>query len=102
MSLVRDSKAKANKTAAAVQQPKADGWGNLSLVDAAGKTHRFSKGVALFNEEQLHRSMMNKLRAIQAEAAAAGQEVPQSIVFNVQLTVSLAKSEEELEKDIPL
>lgn len=102
MSLVRDSKTNKKTQTAAQQQPKADGWANLSLVDANQKVHRFSKGVALFNEEQLHRSMMNKLRAIQAQAAADGQEIPQSITFNVTMTVSLAKSEEELEKDIPL
>lgn len=101
MSLVKSSKTTPAK-ATTTEQPKADGWANLSITDTAGNNHRFPKGVALFNTEQIHRSMLNKLRAAQEAAAAAGEEVPTSMTFTLNATVTLAKPEEELSKDIPL
>jgi len=101
MSLVKAPKT-ASKTTPATTQPKADGWCNLSITDAVGNDHRFKKGVALFDEEQIHRSMLNKLRAAQEAAAAAGEEIPTTMTFVLNATVSLAKPEEETSKDIPL
>lgn len=102
MTLVKAPKSAAKTTTSATTQPKADGWANLSITDAVGNDHRFKKGVALFNEEQIHRSMLNKLRAAQQAAADAGEEVPTTMTFTLTATVSLAKPEEELSKDIPL
>lgn len=101
MSLVKAPKTTSNKTTT-TDQPKADGWANLSITDTAGNNHRFPKGVALFDSEQIHRSMLNKLRAAQQAAADAGEEVPTSMTFVLNATVTLAKPEEELSKDIPL
>jgi hypothetical protein len=92
----------AKSSAATTNQPKADGWANLSITDANQNNHRFPKGVALFDEEQIHRSMLNKLRAAQKAAAEAGQDIPTTMSFTLTATVSLAKPEEELSKDIPL
>lgn len=93
-----------NKTTAAkpksTELPKANGWLNLSIVDTTGKLHNLPKGVALFDETTIHRSMLNKLRAMQRAAEEAGEEIPQTLQFNFSGTVSLARAEDA--GDIPL
>lgn len=94
-----------NKTTAAKTKqsdalPKANGWLNLSMTDKTGKSHNLPKGVALFDETIIHRSMMNKLRALQRAAEEAGEPIPQTIQFEFTGTVSLARAEETGDIDL--
>lgn len=74
----------------------ADGWCNVSLIDTAGKPHRVGKsGIALFNDDRVSKSLMNRLRAIQAEAIANGKEPPTTITVNLVATISLATKEDD-------
>lgn len=82
------------------EMPKANGWLNLSIVDTTGKHHNLPKGVALFDETTIHRSMLNKLRKMQQDAEAVGEDIPQTLQFNFSGTVSLARAEDA--GDIPL
>lgn len=96
--------AKTKQTTAAktkpTEMPKANGWLNLSMTDKTGKSHNMPKGVALFDETVIHRSMLNKLRKMQQDAAAAGEAIPQTIQFNFTGTVSLARAEEAGDIDL--
>lgn len=82
------------------EMPKANGWLNLSMTDKTGKSHNLPKGVALFDETIIHRSMMNKLRALQKAAEEAGEPIPQTIQFEFTGTVSLARAEETGDIDL--
>lgn len=82
------------------EMPKANGWLNLSIVDRSGKLHNLPKGVALFDETTIHRSMLNKLRKMQQDAEAAGEEIPQTLQFNFSGTVSLARAEDAGDIDL--
>ena len=88
------------KTKSTDALPKANGWLNLSMTDKTGKSHNLPKGVALFDETIIHRSMMNKLRALQRAAEEAGEPIPQTIQFEFTGTVSLARAEEAGDIDL--
>lgn len=94
------SKTTAAKTKQSDALPKANGWLNLSIVDTTGKHHNLPKGVALFDETTIHRSMLNKLRAMQKAAEEAGEDIPQTLQFQFSGTVSLARADDAA--DIPL
>ena len=88
------------KTKSTDALPKANGWLNLSMTDKTSKSHNLPKGVALFDETIIHRSMMNKLRALQRAAEEAGEPIPQTIQFEFTGTVSLARAEETGDIDL--
>lgn len=41
----------------------ADAYLNLKLVDSEGNTHTFNKGLPLFADNRLHRSLINAVKA---------------------------------------
>lgn len=81
----------------------ADGWANVNLTDTSGKNHRVGKsGIALFNDDRVGRSLLNKLKAAQEAAKAAGKEVPTTITVNLTATISLAVKEDESDLEFNL
>ena len=79
----------------------ADGWCNVSVKDATDKLHRVGKsGIALFNDDRVGRSLLNKLKAAQAAAQTAGTDVPTSITVNLVATISLAAKEDDSDLDL--
>lgn len=96
--------AKKNTTAATKAEIKpADGWANVALIDAAGKSHRVGKsGIALFNDDRVGKSLMNRLKAIQAQAIADGKDVPTTITVNLVATISLATKEDDSDIEFTL
>lgn len=81
----------------------ADGWANVNLTDTSGKNHRVGKsGIALFNDDRVGRSLLNKLKAAQAEAAAAGKEIPTTITVTLTATISLAVKEDDSDLEFNL
>ncbi len=81
----------------------ADGWCNVSVKDATDKLHRVGKsGIALFNDDRVGRSLLNKLKELQAQAIANGQEPPTTITVNLVATISLATKEDDSDLDLVL
>lgn len=92
-----------NQTAPKSEIKPADGWCNVSVKDANDKLHRVGKsGIALFNDDRVGRSLLNKLKALQAEAVANNQEPPTTITVNLVATISLATKEDDSDLDLVL
>lgn len=70
---------------------KADGWLNITITDANGNDHRLRVGVPLNVDNQLDRSLIN--------AAKANPDIE---ITNIKANITVARSDEELSKDIPL
>jgi hypothetical protein len=94
---------KKNTTPTKTDIKPADGWCNVSVKDANDKLHRVGKsGIALFNDDRVGRSLLNKLKAAQAAAHAAGTEIPTSITVTLTATISLAVKEDDTDLDLVL
>jgi hypothetical protein len=95
---------KGSKTTGSKSEIKpADGWCNVSVKDANDKLHRVGKsGIALFNDDRVGRSLLNKLKAAQLAAQAGNTEIPTSITVTLTATISLAVKEDESDLDLVL
>lgn len=87
MAIKKSSATKA--TAPANGQKRADGFLNVSVVDAQGNTHKLSVGIPLDIQRKLDRSLIN------AASANADRE------FQLVGTVWIAPDESEQNEDIP-
>lgn len=76
---------------AANQQPRADGWLNVSVVDAQGNKHRISRGIPLDASTRIGRSLLN--------AAAKALEEDSELVLTLEGSVYI--SNEDSQEDIP-
>lgn len=68
---------------------KADGFANVSILDANGVEHRFSVGIPLDVQRKLDRSLIN--------AAKSNSELK----LNASVTIWVAPDEQEQMEDIP-
>ena len=80
----------------------AEGWANISLVDAHGHEHRVKAGIPLYKEQdRVHEALLSRLEQMQAEALAAGHPVPTQMKVNLTAVISLAEPQREIQWELP-
>lgn len=75
----------------------AEGWANISLVDALGKEHRIKAGIPLYkDQDRVHKALLERIEQIQREAAASGHPVPTQMKVQMVAVISLAEPQQEI------
>ena len=80
----------------------AEGWANISLVDATGKEHRIKAGIPLYkDQDRVPKALLERMEQIQKQAAAGGQPVPTQMKVHMVAVISLAEPQQEINWTLP-